>query len=105
MDNKIQQRPPTSSEKLVVSKAKTTSVGVPAIVESIKQMGRYMDMPKALKSSLRMNQKGGFDCPGCAWPDPDDEGSSIGEYCENGVKALAEEATKFRADAKFFCSV
>ena len=61
-----------------------------------------MDMPKALRASLKMNQKGGFDCPGCAWPDPEDERSSIAEYCENGIKALAEEATKFKADPAFF---
>ena len=50
----------------------------------------------------RMNQEDGFDCPGCAWPDPDGERSHLGEYCENGAKAFAEEATKERADAAFF---
>ena len=49
-----------------------------------------------------MNQQGGFDCPGCAWPDPDDERSSLGEYCENGIKALAEEATNRKIDSSFF---
>ncbi|MDP5170537.1 MAG: FdhF/YdeP family oxidoreductase, partial [Bacteroidia bacterium] len=49
-----------------------------------------------------MNQKGGFDCPGCAWPDPDDDRSAIGEYCENGIKAIAEEASKKLLTADFF---
>ncbi|MCL4152782.1 UNVERIFIED_CONTAM: hypothetical protein GTU68_006755 [Idotea baltica] len=80
------------------------SVGFPAIWSSLKHMKSYMDMPKALKASFKMNQKGGFDCPGCAWPDPDDERSSIGEYCENGIKALAEEATKKKCDPDFFAS-
>ena len=41
----------------------------------------------------------GFDCPGCAWPDPDDKRSVLGEYCENGAKALAEEAAEEVAEA------
>jgi len=101
-EKEIQHRPPNSTKGLKIKAAPTKSVGMPAVVESMKQMGKYMDMPKALKASLKMNQKGGFDCPGCAWPDPDDERSPIGEYCENGIKALAEEATKFRADPNFF---
>jgi len=95
-------RYPASSEDLIWSEAATKSVGVPAIWHSLKHIGRYMDMPQALKASLKMNQKEGFDCPGCAWPDPDDERSKLGEYCENGIKALAEEATKRRADPEFF---
>ena len=46
-----------------------------------------------MRALFNMNQMGGFDCPSCAWPDPDDERSALGEYCENGAKALAEEAT------------
>src|SRR5690606_25711321 len=44
----------------------------------------------------------GFDCPSCAWPDPDDERSVLGEYCENGAKAVAEEATSKRVTPQFF---
>ncbi|MDB5060199.1 MAG: hypothetical protein JWP67_42, partial [Mucilaginibacter sp.] len=51
-----------------------------------------------------MNQKGGFDCSSCAWPDPDDDRSPVGEYCENGAKALAEEATTKRVTAEFFAN-
>ena len=51
-----------------------------------------------------MNQKGGFDCPGCAWPDPDDERSSLGEYCENGLKAMAEEMQNKLIKRDFFAS-
>jgi molybdopterin-dependent oxidoreductase alpha subunit len=49
---------------------------------------------------LQLNQKGGFDCPGCAWPDPDDHRSRF-EYCENGAKAVAEEATLKRVTPEF----
>ena len=43
-----------------------------------------------------------MDCPSCAWPDPDDDRSVIGEYCENGAKAIAEEATSKKLTATFF---
>ncbi len=95
-------RYPNVSDKLSWDEAKTESVGVPAIWNSLKHLGRYVDMPQALKASLKMNQEGGFDCPGCAWPDPDDHRSKLGEYCENGIKALAEEATKRKVDSAFF---
>tara|TARA_B100000683_G_scaffold161192_1_gene155392 strand:- start:715 stop:2883 length:2169 start_codon:yes stop_codon:yes gene_type:complete len=52
----------------------------------------------------RMNQKDGFDCPSCAWPDPDGARSSVAEYCENGAKALADEATSKRIGRKFMAN-
>ncbi len=61
-----------------------------------------MDLKRAFYAINRMNKKGGFDCPGCAWPDPDDRRSVLGEYCENGAKALAEEATLKKVGEKFF---
>jgi len=58
-------------------------------------------MVRGTQALLRANQKGGFDCPSCAWPDPDDERSRF-EFCENGAKAIATETTRQRADAAFF---
>ena len=52
------------------------------------------------KAMLKANQPDGFDCPGCAWGDPE-HGSSF-EFCENGVKAVAWEATERRATPAFF---
>ena len=49
---------------------------------------------------LKANQPDGFDCPGCAWGDPE-HGSSF-EFCENGVKAVAWEATDKRVKPDFF---
>ncbi|WP_448634989.1 hypothetical protein [Pedobacter panaciterrae] len=57
---------------------------------------------RGTRALFRMNQMGGFDCPSCAWPDPDDDRSPLGEYCENGAKALAEEATTKKVTADFF---
>ena len=50
----------------------------------------------------RVNQPQGFDCPGCAWPDP--RHASSFEFCENGAKAVAWEATRKRADLDFFAA-
>jgi len=52
------------------------------------------------KALLKANQPDGFDCPGCAWGDPE-HGSSF-EFCENGVKAVAWEATEKRVEPDFF---
>ncbi|GAB5559452.1 MAG: FdhF/YdeP family oxidoreductase [Synoicihabitans sp.] len=58
-------------------------------------------LARGTSALLKANQKGGFDCPSCAWPDPDGKRSSF-EFCENGAKAIATETTKKRADADFF---
>lgn len=55
-----------------------------------------------MKALNKLNKKSGFDCPSCAWPDPDDERSRIAEYCENGAKAVADEATAKAIGADFF---
>lgn len=52
------------------------------------------------KMLFRQNQPDGFDCPGCAWPDR--EHASTFEFCENGVKAVAAEATSRRVTPEFF---
>ncbi|WP_175803863.1 FdhF/YdeP family oxidoreductase [Burkholderia ambifaria] len=54
------------------------------------------------KTLLRMNQPEGFDCPGCAWPDP--KHTSSFEFCENGAKAVAWEATSKRCTPEFFAA-
>lgn len=50
---------------------------------------------------LKVNQPDGFDCPGCAWPEPEEK-ASIMEFCENGAKAVAAETTSKRVKAEFF---
>lgn len=81
---------------------KKTAAGIPAIVSSLKQVAGEAGLLRGMKALSNMNQKDGFDCPSCAWPDPDDERSGIGEYCENGARAVAEEATTKRLDPSFF---
>lgn len=55
---------------------------------------------KGSRALLAMNQPGGFKCPSCAFPDADCKKTL--EFCENGAKALAHEATKFRVTREFF---
>jgi molybdopterin-dependent oxidoreductase alpha subunit len=87
---------------LKLGEIKKSAAGLPAIVESVKQVVGEAGLARGLKALAAMNKKGGFDCPSCAWPDPDDERSALGEYCENGAKALAEEATLKKLTPEFF---
>ena len=57
-----------------------------------------MALNRETRALRRVNQPQGFDCPGCAWPDP--RHASSFEFCENGAKAVAWEATRKRADAR-----
>ena len=79
----------------------TVSVGPKSVTNASKMILKAMPAWKALKLLSKLNQKKGIDCPGCAWPDPDKR-SSIGEFCENGVKAIAEEAQHKLAGEAFF---
>jgi molybdopterin-dependent oxidoreductase alpha subunit len=93
---------PTSQENIKVKKPKAKAGGLTAVRTALGQTQKYMKGAEARKTLFKLNQFGGIDCPGCAWPDPDDERSKLGEYCENGVKAIAEEATKKTIGADFF---
>lgn len=78
----------------------TTSAGLPAVAHAMQVALAQMGPVRTARTLLRVNQKHGFDCPGCAWPDPDHR--SPAEFCENGAKAVAEEATTRRVDPVFF---
>ncbi|MBP2831538.1 FdhF/YdeP family oxidoreductase [Aquimarina sp. U1-2] len=77
------------------------AAGVPAVKVALQHAFKEMGMTKSMTGLVKMNQKDGFDCPSCAWPDPK-ERSKIAEYCENGAKALADEATNKTIDHHFF---
>src|SRR3990170_3434310 len=64
-----------------------------------------MGARRTARTLLRVNQPDGFDCPGCAWPEAQPgHGRHTAEFCENGAKAVAEEATLRRIDADFFAA-
>ena len=62
-----------------------------------------MGPARTYRTLTELNQREGFDCPGCAWPDPDGHRHTA-EFCENGAKAVAEEATTRRAGADVFAT-
>ncbi|WGH76026.1 FdhF/YdeP family oxidoreductase [Tenacibaculum tangerinum] len=95
-------QPPYKLMSLRTGKLKDWSAGIPAVAKSIENLLKQKTLVRGGKALFKMNQFDGFDCPSCAWPDPDDERSPIAEYCENGAKALAEEATKKKITPLFF---
>jgi molybdopterin-dependent oxidoreductase alpha subunit len=63
-----------------------------------------MGVRRGTRTLLSLNQADGFDCPGCAWPDPSPDQRSHAEFCENGAKAAAWEATRDRVSRDFFAA-
>lgn len=82
-----------------MAEAKEKAGGWGALASSLHFLRRESFF-KGNKTLLRMNQPRGFDCPGCAWPDP--AHATVTEFCENGVKALTYETTKKRANPELF---
>lgn len=74
--------------------------GAAAVWSSLRHTSAKSGLLRGTKALLRINQEDGFDCPGCAWPDP--EHRSTVEFCENGAKAVAHEADIRKVDAAFF---
>lgn len=87
---------------LRLSEPPTVAAGIKAVAISLKMVVEETGVVRGNKALLKMNQKWGFDCPSCAWPDPDEKRSPIAEYCENGAKAIAEEATDKALWGDFF---
>ena len=85
---------------LTVGPPKEYAAGIPGVVQSLRHAGRQMGVRRSLLTLLAVNQKKGFDCPGCAWPEGDERHAA--EFCENGAKAIAEEATLRRVTRDFF---
>ncbi|KAF2414127.1 hypothetical protein B1729_06045 [Microbacterium sp. B35-04] len=84
------------------TRPKKVAVGVPAVLHALEIANEQMGVARSVQTLLRVNQKDGFDCPGCAWPEEDKR--HIAEFCENGAKAVAEEATLRRVGPEFFAA-
>ncbi|RPF32732.1 FdhF/YdeP family oxidoreductase [Streptomyces sp. TLI_185] len=85
-----------------VAGPKHAAAGLPAIGHTLRIAQQQMGVKRTALTLLRVNQKDGFDCPGCAWPEPDHRHKA--EFCENGAKAVAEEATLRRVTPEFFAA-
>src|SRR6478735_760172 len=90
-----------TEKNLKITPPKKVAGGIPAVVSSLEHVFKEVGVIEGTKTLLKLNQFNGFDCPGCAWPDPD-EHRSVVEFCENGAKAVAEEATDAKCDVEFF---
>jgi len=82
-------------------KTSSSAAGATAILSTLKHGFSRSGISGSFSSFSKVNKFGGFDCPGCAWPDPDDH-RTIAEFCENGAKAVADEATKKKITSDFF---
>jgi formate dehydrogenase major subunit len=87
-------------DDIEVGHPKKHAVGLPAVLSSAKHALDQMGPLRATRTLLQVNQKNGFDCPGCAWPEEGHRHKA--EFCENGVKAVANEATDRRVERAFF---
>ena len=76
--------------------------GWDALASSFRHLREQDVLGLGARTLLRANQPQGFDCPGCAWPDRNPHSSF--EFCENGVKAVAAEATRRRLTREFFAA-
>ncbi|MEV7276434.1 FdhF/YdeP family oxidoreductase [Streptomyces sp. NPDC093111] len=78
------------------------AAGLPAVAHTLRIAQAQMGVRRTARTLLKVNQKDGFDCPGCAWPEGDKR--HVAEFCENGAKAVAEEATLRRVTPEFFAA-
>ncbi len=74
--------------------------GFASVVAGLGFAAQEAGVVRGGRALLRVNQDSGFDCPGCAWPDP--EHRAVLELCENGIKHVAREASRGRVDRAFF---
>jgi molybdopterin-dependent oxidoreductase alpha subunit len=98
----IDGAPATPSDLPLFEPYDSPAGGWGALQATAKALREQSVVLKGSKSLLSMNQPDGFDCPGCAWPDP--KHTSSFEFCENGAKALAFEATNRRVTSEFFAN-
>ncbi|MCP3800927.1 FdhF/YdeP family oxidoreductase [Allokutzneria sp. A3M-2-11 16] len=100
----MSRKPPehdVDESQLVVGKPKDWAAGLPGVAVSLKRSVEQMGVGRTVRSLKVLNQHDGVDCPGCAWPEAQGH-RKLAEFCENGAKAIAEEATRRRADREFF---
>jgi len=101
MRDEISPLTPLEEKPPKLSLPKNSAAGIPAVVSTMKFGLTNMGVISSINKLSKVNDFHGFDCPGCAWPDPDDH-RSFAEFCENGAKAVSDEATKSRVDSNFW---
>ncbi|NVO83975.1 FdhF/YdeP family oxidoreductase [Hymenobacter terrestris] len=97
----ILAQPPEALTGLRLESRQTVAAGVTAVIKSMSFSWGEGGLDRGTRGLLKMNQKDGFDCSSCAWPDPDHH-RSIAEFCENGAKATASDADDQACGPEFF---
>ncbi|MDB4974403.1 MAG: putative dehydrogenase [Myxococcaceae bacterium] len=96
----VEASTPELPEQLSLGAPARSAAGIPAVLSTLRHARRDTGLWRGAKLLLQINQKDGFDCQSCAWPNP--EQRHVAEFCENGAKAALDEATERRIDARFF---
>lgn len=101
MARDVSETPPLEATAPRLKSPSDSAAGIPAIISTMKHGFSKAGVLSTVSTLSRANRFGGYDCPGCAWPDPDDH-RTIAEFCENGAKAIADEATSKRIELDFW---
>ena len=101
MPKRRHAQPPVETDHIAVGKRDQVAGGATAVKKALEFALGEAGIVRGVSALYRLNQFDGVDCPGCAWPDPDGH-RAHNEYCENGAKAIAEEATSKRITPEFF---
>ncbi|MET1017565.1 MAG: hypothetical protein ABWX76_12140, partial [Leifsonia flava] len=99
----MSRRPPVddvTDADLEVGAPSSWAAGVPGILHAMEPAVQQLGITRTMKLLATLNQKGGFDCMSCAWPDPDHR--KVAEFCENGAKAVVWEATPVLVPSAFW---
>src|SRR5881227_2981191 len=94
-------QPPLESTPPDVQPISKVAGGMTSALVAAKFAWSEMGVIRGSRTLMQLNQKQGIDCPGCAWPEPDGERSHF-EFCEEGAKHVADEATRKRVTPEFF---
>jgi molybdopterin-dependent oxidoreductase alpha subunit len=94
-------QPPLETTTPEVESTPKAAGGMASALAAARFAWGEMGLIRGTRTLLQINQKQGIDCPGCAWPEPDGERSHF-EFCEEGAKHVADEATTKRITPDFF---
>ena len=97
----VRCQPPIETDPIQITPTPHVAAGLRSVLKAAEFTLKEPGLIRGINALARLNQFDGIDCPGCAWPDPDHD-RTLNEYCENGVKAIAEEATTKRCSPDFF---
>jgi len=97
----VQAQPPVEVGSPDVTSIPKAAGGMASALTAARFAWNEMGIVRGTRTLLQLNQKQGIDCPGCAWPEPDGERSHF-EFCEEGAKHVADEATRKRITPEFF---